>query len=274
MSLTVVILTLNEESNIVGALRSSSFADEQLIVDSGSTDSTVGLAVAAGARILERPFGDFARQRNFALDNVSTGWVFFLDADERISPALAAELARFVGEASEGDASHPDASRPAAYRVPRHSIALGQRLDWHPGGTDAPIRLVRAGSGRFEGAVHERFVVSGPTGQLQGSLEHRTHRSVSDLVQRIDRYSTLEATQQAEAGARVLPPWRLLWTLTSTAWRYWRQGLKQHGMAGAIEACSLAYDRVLVAAKIWEHRNSARIADAYREQAPDAHSDR
>ena len=267
--LSVVILTLNEQVNLPGAIASAAFASEVLIVDSGSTDSTVEVAIGAGVRVVERPFEDFAHQRNVALELASGEWNLFRDADERVTPGLAAEIRALV-EASEGDASQ---RVQIAYRIPRTSIALGARLDWHPGGNDdAPIRLVRRDAGRFEGAVHERFVGEGEIGRLAGSIEHRTHRSVSELVTKIDRYSTLEARELAAKGARVVPAWRLPWTMARTAWRYWRSGLNKHGMAGAIEACSLAFDRVLVMAKIWEAHESERIAAAYPDDAP-AHTD-
>jgi len=268
--LTVAILTLNEQVNLPGAIASASFADEVLIVDSGSTDSTVEAAIGAGVRVVERPFEDFAHQRNVALELASGEWILFLDADERVSPALAAEIGALL-EASEGDASQ---RATIAYKIPRTSIAPGARLDWHPGGNDdAPIRLISRGTGRFEGAVHERFVGDGLIGRLTGVIEHRTHRSVSELVTKIDRYSTLEARELAAKGARVVPPWRLPWTMARTAWTYWRGGLNKHGMAGAIEACALAFDRVLVMAKIWEAHEAERIAAAYPDDAP-ARTDR
>lgn len=265
MKLSVVILTLNEQANLPGAIASARFADEVMIVDSGSTDPTVEVAIAAGVRVVERPFEDFAHQRNVALELASGEWICFLDADERISEELAAEI-RAVLEASEGDASRTPAA--VAYRIPRVSIALGERLEWHPGGDDAPIRLIRRAAGRFTGAVHERFECAGPVGRLNAPIEHRTHRSVSDLVRKIDHYSTLEARELAARGARIVPPWRLPFTLGKTAWKYWRSGLNKHGMPGAIEACALAFDRVLVLAKIWEAREAGRIAAAYPDDAP------
>lgn len=257
MNLTVAILCLNEEKNLPRAIASAGFADEILVVDGGSTDHSIRVAIAAGARVVERPFDAFAHQRNFALDQASGKWVFFLDADERLSPAAAAEVASAVARC--------DAD---AYRIGRTSIALGQRMTWHPGGHDAPVRLMRRGIARFEGAVHERCVIDGEVGALTGPLEHRTHRSIEELITKVNRYSSLEASELAERGARVLPPWRVLWTMTSTAWRYWRQGLRRHGMAGAIEAMTLGFDRAIVAAKIWERVHRTEIEAAYRDDQP------
>lgn len=253
MTLTIAILCLNEEGNLPGAIASAAFANEVLIVDGGSTDRSVEIAVASGARVVERPFDDFSHQRNFALEEATGKWVFFLDADERIPSALAGEIARTC-------ALHAYTT----LTVPRVSIALGERLDWHPGGEDRPIRLVRGGVGRFEGAVHERFVSDAKPGHLKHALEHRTHRTISDLVGRIDRYSSLEATELVARGARVVSPRRVLWTAARTAWRYWRQGLRKHGIAGATEAMLLGVDRGLVLAKIWEQKHQDEIDAAYR----------
>src|SRR5688572_22803494 len=123
-TITVVILALNEEEMIGRAIASASWADEVLVMDGGSTDRTVELARLAGARIVERPFDDFARQRNSALAQAMGEWVLFCDADERITPELAAEVRGLIS----------DAPRHDAYAVPRRNLALGRWLEWHPGG--------------------------------------------------------------------------------------------------------------------------------------------
>lgn len=256
MTLSAVILCRNEEANLPGAIASVAFADEIVIVDGGSTDRSIPVAIAAGVRVVERPFDGFAHQRNFGLAEATGTWVLFLDADERVPPKTAEQIASAVARC--------DAD---AYRIPRSSIALGEPLAWHPGGPDEPIRLMRRAKAHYEGAVHERCHIDGRVGRLKGPLEHRTHRSISDLVDRIDRYSSLEAAELHERGARVLPPWRVLWTMTTTVWRYWRQGLRRHGMAGAIEALALGFDRALVAAKIWELEHQDEIASRYVDDA-------
>lgn len=252
MNLSVVILCQNEEVNLPGAIASAAFADEVLIVDGGSTDRSIQISVDAGVRVVERPFDVFAHQRNFGLEQARGTWVMFLDADERITAAAAREI---VAATERSDA--------AAYRIARTSIALGQRLEWHPGGSDEPIRLMQRALARFEGAVHEQCIVDGVVARLAGPIEHRTHRTISALLGKVDRYSTLEATEQVARGARVLPPWRIMWTVTATSWRYWRQGLRKHGMVGAIEAITLGFDRALVGAKIWELHHRAEIDAAY-----------
>ncbi|MCA1832379.1 MAG: glycosyltransferase family 2 protein [Actinomycetota bacterium] len=256
MKLSAVIIAVNEESIIEGAIASCAFADEVLVVDGGSTDGTVHRAKLAGARIVERPFDDFARQRTFALAQARGEWVLFVDADERVSRELHAEVNTVLRDEPSAD----------CYTVPRRNMALGQWLDWHFGGADAPRRLVRRDLARYpEARVHEVLeVTTGRYGALKEHLVHLTHRSVGDLVDKINRYAELEAADAVGRGARQPSTHSILASFPKSFWRYWRSGLRKEGTVGAIEAVLLAFNRTLVEIKIWErHRNlPARYAEA------------
>lgn len=255
MRLTVAILALNEEQMLVRALASAAFADEVLVIDGGSRDRTVSIAKAAGARVVERPFDDFARQRNVALDEATGEWVFFLDADERMSTELATEVRAVIGRVNAAD----------AYAVPRKNMALGRWLAWHPGGApDAPVRLVRRGAARWSGAVHESLEGARAVGTLNASMIHLTHRSVGDLMDKINRYSEFEAAEAVANGVPA-PSARDLMRTYGTALRsLWRSGLRREGTEGAIEACLLAFGRTLVAAKVWERTRAEPLEETYR----------
>lgn len=250
MRLTVAIVAQDEALMIERAIRSASFADEVLVVDGGSRDETRDIATRAGARVVGRPFDDFARQRNFALEQATGEWVFFLDADERITSELALELRSFDG--------HHD-----AYAVPRRNMALGRWLDWHPGGPDLPVRLLRRGAARWTGAVHETVEGARTIGGLANPLAHLTHRSVSDVVAKIDQYSEYQADELVRRGAKPPTARAILASFPRAAWRLWRSGLNREGLEGAIECVLLAFDRTLVLAKVWERTRGEALRDTY-----------
>ena len=251
--LTVAILTLNEEHMVSRAIECARFADEILIVDGGSTDATVSICKAAGVRVVERPFDDFARQRNFALEQAQGDWVLFCDADERITPELATEVRALLDAGPTAD----------AYAVPRRNLALGRWLTWHPSGAgDAPVRLARRGAVRWAGQVHE-VIEARTTGRLAGHLVHLTHRSVSELVQKIDRYSEHEAAMLVERGAKPPTKRQLLMTMPKAMWRLWRSGLNREGHEGAVEAVLLAFNQALTMAKVWERTRLEPLRETY-----------
>lgn len=254
MNLTVAILARDEELMIGRAVASAMFADEVLVVDGGSTDATIAISQQAGARVVERPFDDFARQRNFALDEARGEWVLFVDADERVTPELAREVRALVAGSPEGD----------AFAVPRRALALGRWLEWHPGGPDAPVRLVRRGGPRWRGAVHERIDGAERVGVLHSHLIHLTHRSVSDVVGKLDRYTELQAAEMVARGAR--PPSRrmLLASFPKALAALWRSGLRREGTEGAVEAVLLAFGEALLLAKVWERTRAEPLDDTYR----------
>lgn len=252
--LTVAILALDEERMIERAIASARWADEILVVDGGSTDRTVEIAGHAGVRVIERPFGDFARQRNFALEQAEGEWVFFLDADERFTPELRAELRALLDGTPEHD----------VYAIPRRSMALGRFLEWHPGGPDRPVRLMRRDGGmRWTGEVHEIVEGARSTGVVRAHLVHFTHRSVSDIVQKIDRFSEFEAADLVRRGASPPSARRVLGAFPKAAWQLWRSGLRREGVEGAIETVLLAFNQALVVAKVWERTRRESLDETY-----------
>jgi glycosyltransferase involved in cell wall biosynthesis len=255
-TLSAVIIALNEEDVIEGAIASCAFADEVLVVDGGSADRTVHRSMLAGARIVERPFDDFARQRTFALDQAKGEWVLFVDADERVTPELRDEIRALLSQGEPG---------AAGYTVPRRAMVLGEWLDWHFGGADAPLRLVRRSAASIrQTPVHETVEAGGSVSALREVLVHLTHRSVGDLVDKINRYAELEAGAAMQRGAREPSRAKILLSFPRAFWRAWRSGLRKQGTVGAIEALMLAFNRTLVEAKIWERTRNlpARYAEA------------
>jgi glycosyltransferase involved in cell wall biosynthesis len=195
-TLSVIIIALNQEANIGDCLASVSFADDIVVVDTGSTDRTVEVARACTDRVLTTDWQGFGPTKNYALDQARGDWVFSLDTDERVPPALQAEILATV--AADGPLD--------GYRVARKNYFCGRwirHLGWYP---DYTLRLFRRGQGRFrDREVHEEVVVAPPVGTLKTPLEHYSYRSVSDYVARMDRYARLAALELAKAGRRPRP---------------------------------------------------------------------
>jgi (heptosyl)LPS beta-1,4-glucosyltransferase len=207
--LTAIILTLNEERHIEACVRSLHWADEIIVFDSFSRDNTVALAKANDAVVLQHHFENYAQQRNAALDAVETDWIFFVDADERGSDELAAEIREVIAGRNK-----------AAWFVPRHNVIFGQvtfGAGWYP---DYQLRLLRNGLVQYDRPVHEIAVVQGETGYLKNPLLHYNYEDKAHFLATQEAYTTYDASILYRDGIKVKPhhylsqPWRQFW------WRY------------------------------------------------------
>jgi glycosyltransferase involved in cell wall biosynthesis len=191
--LSVIVITRNEARNIQGCLDSVAFADEAVVVDSGSTDDTVALAQARGARVVcTDDWPGFGPQKNRALDLAQGEWVFSLDADERVTPQLRDAILEAMAQ-----------PRFDAYEVDRRSSYCGQYMKHSGWSPDRVVRLVRRGTARFsDSLVHERLLPRGPFGRLRGHLLHESMRDFESVIDKIDRYSTAGAQMLMARGVR------------------------------------------------------------------------
>jgi glycosyltransferase involved in cell wall biosynthesis len=211
MSLSVIVITRNEEAAIRRCLDSVAWAQQRVVVDHGSTDRTVEIARAAGAQVQLTPdWPGFGPQKNRALALAQCEWVLSLDADEWLSPALAEEMRAAIR----------DPAAPAAYSLPRRSSYCGRYMrhsGWWP---DYVARLFRRGRARFsDDLIHERLVVDGPLGRLRGELMHEAFTDLEEVLRKVDRYSTWSAQALAERGARgglAIAASRGLWSFLRT----------------------------------------------------------
>ena len=192
--LTAFLIVQNEEHYLPECLASlRSLADEVVVLDGGSTDRTVAIAEAGGARVQHRPFDDFGKQKQAALEMAMGDWVLSIDADERVTPALAKEIAAVIADPGALD----------GYAIRRELVYLGKRLRFGGTQNDWVVRLARRQAARFSDAtVHERMVVEGTQGRLQATMEHVKYRSIAEHVQTIDHYTTLVARERYAAGRR------------------------------------------------------------------------
>jgi glycosyltransferase involved in cell wall biosynthesis len=182
---SVLIPTLNEERNIADCLASVGFAAERIVYDSFSSDRTLDIAREAGARIEQRKFDVFSRHKNWALDNLSFAhaWILILDADERITPALEAEIRAVV--------ANPTAD---AYYLPRQNFFAGRWIKHCGMYPDWQLRLFKRGSARYEDRiVHEHMLTTGATSRLKNPIRHDDYKGMERYIDRHNTYSTMEA---------------------------------------------------------------------------------
>ncbi len=246
--LSVTVITRNEAANVGAALQSVAWADELVVVDSESTDDTAAIARQYTDRVDVRAWPGYVAQKNYAAQAATHDWILSLDADERVTPELAAEIRRTL------------ADRPAvaAYRVPRVTWHLGRWVrttDWYP---DFQTRLYDRRLARWEGQyVHESVAASGPVGRLRGELQHYPYRDIADHLDTIDRYAGYAARQMFECGRRagltdlaVHPPLAFLRN-------YLVRGGFRDGAAGFVISQMNAYYVFLKFAKLWELQRRA-----------------
>ena len=246
---TVTIITLNEAAHIADAIDSAAWADEIIVVDSGSADDTLAIARAKGARTETRPWTGYVDQKNFAAGLSTHDWIFSLDADERIPPALASEVGTLLST---------DPPR-GGYRVPRVTFHLGRWVrttDFYP---DYQTRLYDRRKGRWQGRyVHESVTVDGETGRLTNELLHYSYRNLSDHLDRINAYTTLAARQMYESGRRAHAVDLLLHPPAAFLRNYvLRRGFLD-GTAGLTLSMVNAYSVLLKFAKLWELQRCSR----------------
>ena len=230
--LAAVILTYNEAHNIADCVASlREWVDAVIVWDSGSRDSTAAQASAAGALVVQRPFDNYAAQRQAALDAVAAEWIFFVDADERATPALAAEIRQKIGEA--GDTVSP---APAGYWVPRRNFIVGHEMRGGGFSPDYQLRLLRRDAARYvpDRQVHEIVELSGAEAFLSNALIHYNYLSWEQFHRKQRFYAGYEARILAGRGIRPRPHNFILQPLrefrrrffTLAGWRDGWQGLR------------------------------------------------
>jgi glycosyltransferase involved in cell wall biosynthesis len=241
--LSATVITLNEEDNLKACLQSLRFADEIILIDSGSRDQTLTIAREFTDKIYQEPWQGFARQKNLAQEKARGPWILNVDADERVTPELKKEiLSVFKNE-----------SLCAGYKIPRKNYFRGQWIrhgGWYP---NHQLRLYRKEAGAFaQREVHEQVVVQGKIGTLKAPLEHFTYDSLSDYLIRMDRYSDLSAKQYRLEGKKVSWP-EILFRTKFTFFKMWilQRGFLD-GAKGLVLAVLYSYYTFIKYAKLKE----------------------
>ncbi len=213
MHLSAIVLTRNEAEHIGDCLKTLRFADRIIVFDSFSTDDTVAIAQALGADIFQHEFVNFAEQRNAALDAVNemTDWVLFVDADERISDALASEIREKINH-----------SAFAGWRLPRHNYIFGvltKGAGWYP---DYQTRLLRVGQAQYDRRkpVHEVVKLYGELGTIRSPIIHHNYVDLAQFKRKQETYSDIDASSLFAQGMQPRPHTLLSQPLRHFYWRF------------------------------------------------------
>jgi glycosyltransferase involved in cell wall biosynthesis len=189
---SVVIITLNAAGQLPACLESAAFADEIVVVDSGSSDGTAELAAARGARVIQKGWLGFGPQKQFAVEAARNDWVLCLDADERVSERLHASiLAALAAPAAQ------------AYLIPRCNRFMGRWLRHGEGYPDWSLRLFHRRHARWsDDPVHEKVLANGPAQRLEGDLLHESAETLAGYLDKQNRYTSMQAEALFKAGHR------------------------------------------------------------------------
>jgi glycosyltransferase involved in cell wall biosynthesis len=226
--LSVIIITKNEAANIRGCVESVAWADEIIVVDSGSSDATVEICSNLGVQVFQHDWPGFGIQKNRALLSATGEWVFSIDADERVTPKLRAAIEAVLAM-PENECTAYQISRISSYcgRFMRHS-------GWYP---DHIVRLFRRDKARFtDDLVHERLITEGPVGHLDGELLHYAFDDLEEVLRKVNQYSSAGAAMMQQKGRQA----SLSGAVLRGVWSFFRSYLLRGGFLDGREGFMLA----------------------------------
>jgi glycosyltransferase involved in cell wall biosynthesis len=241
--ISIYVLTFNNRRTIERCLKSLHWADELVVVDSGSTDGTFEVCKRYTEKAYQVAWKGHRDQYQYAADLTTREWIMFVDADEEVPPELVEEIGGMLKD---------DAKGVDGFFVYRRTYYLGKWIrygGWYP---DGEIRLYRREKGRWEGGLHAKIVVDGKVSVLKNKDLHYTYRDISDQIQTIDRYSNIAAQDMAESGKKFC----LLKLLFHPPFRFIKEYLFKSGfrdgLPGLIITVSTMFYVFIKYAKLWE----------------------
>lgn len=244
--LSAIILTKNEEQNIINCIEAVLFCDEILVVDDNSEDRTVDLVNRLKnpkITIVSHPLeNNFAQQRNFALSQVNNPWVLFVDADEIILNSLQYEILSHI---------HNSLDINAGYFVKRIDTMWKKKLLHGEAGNIKLLRLGKKDAGKWEGSVHEKWIISGKTEVLKHPLMHYPHQTLSEFLTEINTYTTIRAQELYKKGKKSSWWSIIVYTKAKFFVNYiFKQGFRD-GVPGFVTAMLMSFHSFLVRGKLW-----------------------
>lgn len=228
MKITAIIPTFNEEIHIEEAIKSVSFADEIIIIDSYSTDNTVALIKRHKVTLIQRVFDDFSSQKNYAIGQATHDWIFVLDADERVTEFLREEILQTVLNKEES----------VAYWIYRSNIFMNREIKYSGWQNDKVIRLFNKEYCKYNGKlVHEEITAKGKVGFLKNKLEHYSYKNFDTVILKRNKYAQLQAESLYKKG--VTP--NLFHFLIKPAFRFFKHYIIQKGFLDGFQGFIISF---------------------------------
>lgn len=241
--ISAIVLTKDEEKNISQCLESLSWCDEIIVIDDLSTDKTGEIASSLGAEVYIHPLNNnFATQRNYGLSKALCDWIMFVDADEKVSKALASEIKNEILNIKNNN---------VGFYIRRQDVLWDKTLRYGEVGNIKLLRLARKGVGKWRRSVHELWEINGLTRTLKNPLLHYPHQNLSEFLNHIDFYSTLHTQQKYQDGEKssllkiiIWPKFKFIknWIILGGFW---------DGVPGLLVAMLMSFHSFLAWSKLW-----------------------
>ena len=242
--ISVIILTKNEENNILDCLDSVAWCYEKIVIDDHSTDKTVEIAKKKGAKVFPRTMSNnFSDQRNYGLEKAQGDWILFIDADERVSSALWYEIMQHTSESIDVT---------SGFYVRRQDTMWGKTLKHGEVGNIILLRIAKKGAGKWEGEVHEQWKIHGKTQILKNPLDHYPHPTVAEFLQEINYYTDIRAEELYKNKVRSNWLSIIVYPKTKFILNYFFKRGYQDGLPGFILAMMMSFHSFLVRSKLWQ----------------------
>ena len=245
MTIAAIVITKNEERNIGACLGSLRWVQDLIVVDACSTDRTVEIVREYTPRVFIRAWPGFGPQKNYALNQATADWVLIVDADERVTDALKAEILHLLQAGIPADV--------VGFEIPRRNYFYGRCIEGGGFSPDCQLRLFRRTAGRYDDVLlHERLHLRGRIGRLQSPLDHHSMPSVGTHVKKMMRYTTLGAQEKLKIRSRVTPlqlAGNHLGTILKT---YFLRGGYRDGLHGIVVVLFAGLHTFVKYAKAWE----------------------
>lgn len=249
MNLSAIVITKNAAAKIIGCLSSLKFADEVIVVDSGSTDKTKELAIKSGAKFFEVENGGYSHSRNAGAQKANGDWLLYIDADERVSPELNKVITERINALIH--------QRINSFRIYRKNIILGRWLR-HGGWWPDPVhRLIKKSSFKeWKGELHEYPVIEGEVGTITEPIIHNSKDSISEMVRNSRLFAPIEAGLKYKVGH---PPVKIYHFILAMWHEFWIRGILKsgwlEGTAGIIEVFYQMFHQFMVYSILWQMQN-------------------